>query len=318
VRIRTASPGALKAFRVLVVAGAVVAYALAMLGSWTRINSAGMTCPDWPLCNGAVVPVLHGGVVLEWSHRLLAFCETFVVAGLVVVGLRLRSAIPVLAKLLLALVAVFALQVLLGGATIALANSPLSVMLHWGAAMLLLTTLITLAAVIFTYDPRSAAPAFARRRGTAAVALAAAWAFAAMSAGAYVSSSGAGLACASVPGCGAGFLGHTGPQMLQMTHRLLAVGLFFFALLAAAVLPRAERRATTALRIAIVLIALQITLGVLNVLWLLPTALREAHAANAVATFLVLVVATVLSSLDVAAAAAPSDVAPSRAAPVLG
>ncbi|MFN2461715.1 MAG: heme A synthase [Candidatus Velthaea sp.] len=307
-RVRSATPRALKTVRVLVVTGAVVAYALAMLGSWTRINSAGMTCPDWPLCNGAVVPVLHGGVVLEWLHRLLAFCETFVVGGLVAVGLRLRSAIPVLGKLLLALVAVFTLQVLLGGATIALANSPLSVMMHWGAAMLLLTVLVTLAVVVFTYDPRTAAPVFAGRRGTAALALASAWAFAAMCVGAYVSSSGAGLACVSVPGCGPGLLGDTVPQTLQMTHRLLAAGLFVFALLSAAVLPPAERRSGIALRVAIVLIALQITLGVLNVLWSLPTALREAHAANAIATFLVLVVATVLSSLDVAEAAALSDV----------
>jgi heme a synthase len=311
--MRTAARGALTAFRVLVVVGAVVAYGLAMLGSWTRINLAGMTCPDWPLCHGAVVPVLHGGVVLEWSHRMLAFCETFVVAGLVLLGLRLRAAVPVLAKLVPALIAVFALQVLLGGVTIALANSPLSVMLHWGAAMLLLTVLTWLAVVAFTYDPRAAAPVFARRRGSGALAVASGLAFITMCAGAYVSSSGAGLACPGVPGCGEGLLGHTGPQMLQMTHRLLAVGLLLFALVVAGAFPPAERRAAIALRVAVVLIALQITLGVLNVVWLLPTALRETHAANAVATFLVLVVATVLSSLDAGEAAVLSDV-PSRAA----
>ena len=175
--------------------------------------------------------------------------------------------------------------------------------------MLLLTVLTWLAVVAFTYDPRAARPVFARRRGSAALALASALAFATMCAGAYVSSSGAGLACAGVPGCGAGFFGHTGPQMLQMTHRLLAVGLFVFALVCAGAFPPAERRAAIALRIAIVLIALQITLGVLNVVvWLLPTALREAHAANAVATFLVLVVATVLSTFGAGEAAALSHV----------
>jgi heme A synthase len=291
--------------------GAVVAYALAMLGSWTRINVAGMTCPDWPLCNGAVVPVLHGGVVLEWSHRMLAFGETFVVAGLVVAGLRLRSAIPVLGKLVPALVAVFALQVLLGGATIALANSPLSVMLHWGAAMLLLAVLTWLAVVAFTYDPGTGVPVFARRHGTAALALASGLAFAAMCAGAYVSSSGAGLACAGVPGCGPGFLGYSVPQMLQMTHRLLAAALFLVTLVFAGVFPPAERRAAVALRIAVGLIVLQAALGMLNVLWSLPTVLQEAHAATAVATFLVLVVATALSSLGAGEAAVLSDV-PSR------
>ena len=288
----------MKTFRALVIAGAVVACVLAMLGSWTRINGAGMTCPDWPLCRGAVVPVLHGGVVLEWLHRLLAFFETFVVAGLILTGLRLRAAIPALGGMLVALAAVFVLQVLLGGATIFLANSPLSVMVHWGAAMLLLAVLASLAVVAFASDPRQTAPAFAWRRGTVPLLIATGCAFAAMCAGAYVSSSGAGLACPSVPGCGPAFLGQTSPQALQMTHRFLAAALVLFAVAAAAMLPRAGRRATAALRVALVLLALQIALGVFNVLWLLPTGLREAHAANAIATFLGFVIATVFASLE--------------------
>ena len=294
---KTAAP-ALSAFRALAVAGALVAFGLAMLGSWTRINQAGMTCPDWPLCHGAVVPVLQGGVVLEWLHRMLAFIETFVVAALVVIGLRLRSAIPALGGMLLALAAVFVLQVLLGGATIFLANSPLSVMFHWGAAMLLLAALSSLAVVAFAYDAGQAAPTFAWRRGTVPLLIAAGWAFAAMCAGAYVSSSGAGLACPSVPGCGPALFGQTIPQALQMTHRFLAAVLVVFAVAAFALVPRSQGRATAALRVALVLLAAQIVLGVLNVLWLLPTALREAHAANAVATFLGFVVATVFASLE--------------------
>lgn len=288
----------MRLFRALVIAGTLVAFALAMLGSWTRINVAGMTCPDWPLCRGAVVPVLHGGVVLEWAHRLLAFVETFVVAGIVMTGLRLRSSIRPLGRLLVALVAVFVLQVLLGGVTIKFANSPLSVMFHWGAAMLLLTVLCSLVVVAFTYDTRRTPSPRDGRRGTMPLATAAVCAFFTMCAGAYVSTSGAGLACPSVPGCGTTFLGDTVPQTLQMTHRLLAAALVLFAVAAAALLPAYQRRATVALRVALVLLALQITLGVLNVVWLLPTALREAHAANAVATFLAFVSATVLASLE--------------------
>jgi heme a synthase len=276
----------------------LVAFALAMLGSWTRINGAGMTCPDWPLCHGEVVPVLRGGVVLEWFHRLLAFIETFVVASLVIIGVRLRSKIPALGGMLAALAAVFVLQVLLGGATIFLANSPLSVMFHWGTAMLLLAVLVSLAVVAFVYDADQAAPAFARREGTAPLFITTGWAFITMCAGAYVSTSGAGLACLSVPGCGPTFFGGTIPQALQMTHRFLAAALVLFAITAAVLLPRSRRRPTVTLRIALVLLTLQIVLGVLNVLWLLPTPLREAHAANAIAAFLAFVVATVFASLE--------------------
>jgi len=288
----------MRAFRALALCGTIVAYALAFLGSWTRINAAGMTCPDWPLCRGAIVPALHGGVVLEWSHRLTAALETAVVAAVIVAGLRLRTKIPALGFLLFALGGIFALQVGLGGATIFLANSPLSVMLHWGTAMLLIAVLCTLTIVAFSYSERSgeSAPRFGGR-GTAPLIAAAVCAFATMCAGAFVSSSGAGLACPSFPDCGPALLGQTVPQALQMTHRLLAGTLVVFAILALLSLPRGYYAAAVTLRIALGLLALQIVLGSLVVVWQMPTALRAAHAANAVATFLAFTIAAVLASL---------------------
>src|SRR5579872_4394196 len=288
----------MKTFRVLAVAGALVACTVALLGSWTRINQAGMTCPDWPLCHGAVVPILHGGVVLEWTHRLLAGCETFIVAALIAVGWRLRSSIRNLSGLLIALGAVFVLQVLLGGATIFLKNGPLSVMFHWGTAMLLLAILTSLVIVAFAFDPARPGSLEFTWRATGLLPFVALCAFITMCAGAYVSSSGAGLACLSVPGCGPSFLGENAPQALQMTHRILAATLALFAVAALVVHPGRLAASTRALRVAVILLALQITLGVLNVLWLLPTALREAHAANAVAVFLAFVAAMVLASLE--------------------
>lgn len=287
-----------RTFRALVVLGTIVAYGGAMMGSWTRITGAGMSCPDWPLCHGAVVPVLHGGVVPEWLHRLLALVETLVVASVVATGLRLRAAIPALRGMLAALGAVFVLQVLLGAATIALANSPLSVTLHWANAMLLLAVFTSLTIVAFAYDPRRAAPVLGWHPGTVPLLITSGWAFVLMCVGAYVSSSDAGLACPSVPGCGPALLGQTVPQAAQMIHRFLAGGLVLLAITAAAVLPVTLRRARAVMRVALILLALQITLGVLNVLWSLPTALREAHAANAIATFLGFVAATVAASLE--------------------
>jgi heme A synthase len=295
--VRSGQDYVVRTFRALVLAGAFVAFALAMLGSWTRINGAGMTCPDWPLCRGSVVPALHGGVVLEWLHRLLAFFETFVVAALVVTGLRLRMAIPAFGPIVLVLAAVFVLQVLVGGATIFLANSPLSVMIHWGTATLLLAVLGWLAVAAFAPDPPVASQPSPSEHGVGPLSAATGWAFVTMCVGAYVSSSGAGLACLSVPGCGPGFFGETIPQALQMTHRFFAASLVAFAVAAAIVLPPSRVRATVALRVALVLLALQIALGVLTVVWSLPPALREAHAVNAIATFLAFVLATALASL---------------------
>jgi len=285
-----------KAFRAFTLTGAILAYALAALGSWTRINAAGMTCPDWPACRGAVVPVLEGGVVLEWMHRALALVVTLVVLAVVIVGVRVRKRIPGVVPLLIVLGAAMVIQVLLGGVTIFAANSPPSVTLHWGTAMLLLAALTSL--VVMSFTNGDGAATLEPRPGTWPLLVVCAWALAAMCAGAYVSSSGAGFACTALPGCGPTFLGQTGPQMLHMLHRILAAGLVVLALAAAAIVPGSARRATLALRAGLGLLALQIVLGILNVALAMPPLLREAHAVNAVATFLAFVVGAVLASLE--------------------
>jgi heme A synthase len=283
-------------FRGFAVTSAVLAFAIAVLGSWVRINGAGLTCPDWPLCHGEIVPSLHGGVVLEWSHRLVAFLESFVVLGAIVTGFRERKRIAGVTPALLALGVIFAIQVALGGATVILSNSPLSVMLHWGMGMALLATLTALAVLSIV------APADRPLRGSdaaPALFLTAGFAFVTMCLGAYVSSSYAGLACATFPACDGSLLGHGSAQMLQMSHRIAAgafalVAVFATGLTFASATPRVRAFALAG----VALIVVQIGLGAANVIWQLPTAMREAHAANAGATFLAFVVAAVLATLE--------------------
>jgi len=285
-------------FRAFSLAAAIAAFALAVLGSWIRINGAGMTCPDWPLCHGAVVPVLDGGVLLEWSHRMVALLEGVLVLGAIVTGWRARREIAGVTPILWALGGIFIVQVALGAGTVAVANSPWSVVAHWGMGMLLLAVLTALAIVAVIGPRPSAKPA---QNGLfPLLALTAAGAFVAMCAGAYVSSSGAGLACSSLPGCEPGSWNGTTPaEGAQMAHRVLA-GIFF--LIATVVAYWASLGTTARVRIAALcayaLIVLQVMLGMANVVWQLPLGLREAHAANAAATFIAFVCAIVFAALD--------------------
>jgi len=294
----------------------MLAFAIAVLGSWVRINGAGLTCPDWPLCHGSLVPSLQGGVVLEWSHRLVAFVEGFVVIGAIVTGLRCRKEIAGVTPALVALGAIFALQVSLGGATVFLANSPLSVMLHWGMGMALLADLTVLAVLaILAPAPRAGAVSARAESAAPALGIAAAFAFVTMCVGAYVSSSYAGLACTGVPACDGSLFGHDLAQHVQMAHRVLAA---LFALVAVVALAAAfaakngSRGVRAFALLGTALVAAQVALGIANVVWRLPIALREAHAANAGATFLAFVIAAVLASLAPYRAAAPAT-APGRA-----
>ncbi len=284
-------------FRALSLAAAVGAFLLAVLGSWVRIEGAGMTCPDWPLCHGALVPSLAGGVIFEWSHRLVALIEGVLVLAALWTGWRARKTVAGVTPVLGFIGAVFVVQVALGGLTVALSNSPWSVVVHWGTAMLFLAGLTALA-ILAVVAPRRIAIRHSVLGGLLAACVA--LAFVVMCAGSYVSSSGAGLACSALPSCeGGSWTGSSPDQIAQMAHRLAAFALFAVATVvayAAALGTTARVRVATLFGYA--LIVLQIMLGFANVAWSLPTLLREAHAANACATYLAFLAALVFAAID--------------------
>src|ERR1035437_1457135 len=293
-------------FRALSLTAAVSAFLLAVLGSWVRINGAGMTGPDWPLCRHALVPALDGAVALEWSHRLLAVIVGVVALGALWTGWQARRRIGGVTLALAFTAAVYTVQVALGGLTVALSNTPWSVVVHWGTAMMLLAGLTALALLAIVAPHR----VIVRHSVMGAVlAACAGLAFLTMLAGSYVSSSGAGLACSTLPACdGGSWTGSDAAQLAQMVHRWIAAGFFGLATVAAYMAAfGTTARVRVATLFAYALVVLQVMLGFANVAWQLPTLLREAHAANACAAFVAFVAALVFAAVDgtVAVAAAP-------------
>ncbi len=39
-------------------------------GAIVRLTSSGLGCPDWPLCDGGVVPASAGHQLIEYTNRL--------------------------------------------------------------------------------------------------------------------------------------------------------------------------------------------------------------------------------------------------------
>ena len=271
------------------IAAAIVGFGAVLLGSWTRINGAGMTCPDWPLCHGKLIPSMADGTIWEWTHRLFAFSTAPLVAIVAYLAFRLRRRAPMLDPLVIAVAALFLIQVLLGAATVKLGNSPISVVLHWGTAMAFIASLVAIA-VITTIPERADEPS-ATHAVTAVPALLLATtiaAFLTMCVGAYVSSSGAGLACLTLPGCAGHVLVTQPAQQVQMLHRTFAAMTFLLSVITTIVVflrePSARIRGAAALGFA--LLCTQVLLGLMNVALRLPTDLREAHAANAALLFI--------------------------------
>lgn len=294
----------------LALAADLVALMTVVLGSWTRINGAGLTCPDWPLCHGQLIPSMSDGTIWEWTHRLLACLVAPLVVALVAVAWPQRRRSPFIRPTLAAIVTLFFVQVLLGAETVRLANSPLSVVLHWATAMALIASLSAMAVFAWTFErSRGFVLQSARLSNLPAVALglAAAVAFLTMCIGAYVSSSGAGLACLTIPGCVGSVVVYTPGQDVQMLHRIAAAATLIAAAaaLAFAWAYPASRRTRGTVALGVGLVSLQVLLGLLNVALRLPVDLREAHAVNAALTFLTFFVASIFATLDAFPSAEP-------------
>jgi len=272
-------------FRILSLTSVSAAFLAAVLGSWVRINGAGLTCPDWPLCRGAVVPALTGGVVLEWTHRLIALVLSVLVVATLIAAWRERNRIAFVRVVAMLTTAIFFVQVLLGALTVRLANNPPSVAIHWATGMALLALLVVLA-ILSSVEPRIGTARTDKSDGLT-------WALGALVLFGYCTMD-AGSMLATLHG-----------PLAMTVHRAIAGSTFILASIvtawAAVVAPVRTRGVVFG---AFALLIVQIMLGLANVAFSLPTLLREAHAINATAFFVLSVCALASRLLDGATARA--------------
>lgn len=89
-------PKAQKRMSVGIFALAIAVLGLMALGSATRVMNAGLSCPDWPLCYGQVLPQqqMNLQVFLEWFHRLVATSIGMGTIALLGLSLWFRASLP--------------------------------------------------------------------------------------------------------------------------------------------------------------------------------------------------------------------------------
>lgn len=279
------------AIRRVAVAAAILTYALIVLGALVRSTNSGLSCPDWPTCYGhwlltpeqfARIPdtgYTYGQVMLEWVHRLIAgvFLGPLVLAlvGLIFWRRRERAGLLAAAGVLVGLLL---FQKILGGVTVLDRNSPWSVALHLGNAMLVLATILWIA-VRAGGPERSGVPAVLAPMAGATWLLV----LGAITSAAIVAKSGAALACSSWPLCdGALIPDLADPNVrINFTHRLLA-GVAALALVVLAVRARAADVTPSLGRLATLaaaLVLVEVALGAVTVWAEIATPLAVLHQA---------------------------------------
>ena len=241
------------------------------LGGFVRAMEAGLGCPDWPTCHGALNPpstLAWGALKLAWiehSHRLWASVLIVLIVALAIAARASKQPRNVRLVSYWMVPAVLS-QAVLGAIVVWLKLHAESVTLHLAGALSILALAVYVALHAVGRGRATHGPATPGLAGLALVTLGVT--LAQMLLGSAVTGHGAGLAYGTFPSFNGRVLPGTVENIqeaLQIAHRLTAYAIVVLVVL----LYRRARRAETLVRraaaAAVALTGVQIALGALNV-----------------------------------------------------
>ncbi|WED44626.1 COX15/CtaA family protein [Legionella cardiaca] len=301
----------------------ILALFVVMLGAYTRLTDAGLGCPDWPGCYGHMVlpngqnelhsaqskypqiPIEAGKAWTEMAHRYaagtLAMLIFFIVTSVLwrrIQGVKLPWQLP------LALIILVLFQAALGMWTVTLKLLPVVVMGHLLGGIIIFSCLSCMRLQWSTVTP-TYLPHWRVWIGLGALIV-----FLQIALGGWVSSNYAGIACVGFPQCNGqwlptlhfsqgfnlfspvgenyqgGLLDNDIRMTIQYIHRLGAIitALYVFVLSFLCLIKSERKSLRYFALLAIALLITQFSLGVANVVYLLPLWVAVAH--NGVAALL--------------------------------
>ncbi len=274
----------------------VLTWAQIAFGALVRAKQAGLSCPDWPLCHGALVPNLKlTGVVYEYGHRVFAG----VVSLLYLVGAASGWRDPTLRQrfrgIFLGLGVLLLVQAIFGGLTVLLVDKSAGIArpATWTVASHLILgntfaalSLITALRLREIDTPELATTASLPRWVSP---LAIAWTFSLlgqMLVGGTIAGSLQGLACAEFPTCNGGvwFPNFDGYVAVQLLHRCNAYCLVVVGWSLSWLLRGSGRLGLVANGLAWLILA-QVSLGAMNIWSQLKPHVTTAHSLVAALLF---------------------------------
>lgn len=277
----------------------VVTYFLIALGGTVRATDSGLSCPDWPLCDGKAFAYGSYHIFLEQFHRYVASIVSILIV-LLFVGALLwarKNRNILIPTLLLPIFLI--IQIVLGGLTVLMKLPPEIITAHLGTALIIFALIITVAVMAGQAAPRREHIEKTRKFARLAM-INAVLVYFLMLSGSYVVGSGAALACPGWPICSPApwaIVNHLAD--INVLHRIFAtvVGLVIIWTLISAWLRRkvAPGQAWVAVAAAI-LFVVQSIVGGLIVLLNQPAFVAGLHLALATAVWGSLVLLAALAA----------------------
>jgi len=266
------------------------------LGGYVRQSGAGLACPDWPGCYGQFAPPTQfEGTLIEMSHRWVASIVGFLTLALAIRAFQAKRVAPYTWRLAFIAGLTVLTQVVLGAIVVAVELKPQLVTAHLFLAFVFSGLLVSIIHTeahrtgLLAPHPSSNIPHSPRWLLAGAVLT-----LVVSLMGAFIGSAGAALGCASWPLCNTSIV-PTGDwkAWLGFAHRLLALALV--VLLASNTWRlRSNPPRRTALRFshwAAALALMQIGIGALNPILLVPTPVAVTHLVVGTCIWLLMIAA---------------------------
>lgn len=256
-------------FQRLLLVTIAATFILVVIGGTVRATDSGLGCPDWPACNGSLIPKMEKHTLIEYSHRTAASIVGVLFLGVTFFAFKTERKRPLVFWLAFSAGALLLAQIILGGVTVKKELPAGIVAAHLAVAMAFMGVMITTATIsLMRSAGRTAVAGATDTAFTRMVALAAATAFATLVLGSYISGTDASLACSGWPLCNGSLIpGGDSAVGLHFLHRLLA-GLLGILLLGATYLAFVEgrpKRMRSLMLIACAVYAVQAIVGAANI-----------------------------------------------------
>lgn len=264
-----------------------------LFGPLVRATNSGLACPDWPLCFGRVLPPAEFRIWMEVGHR---FYSGGIALVLLYLGFYVMKSSELRKNFALEIVfasTVIFIQIILGALTVTKLLDPTTVNLHLLNAVLFLLTVVTIylksRTLLKEENFSFRITSLFTSNGILGLFIFL-LVYYQLYMGGRVSSNYAGLVCPDWPLCQGSWVPKPfiGPIRYHVEHRFMAyfllvlvLGKFVWAYLKGN--DKKEKILVTAL---LFFCGLQIFLGIINVLWRIPTLLTAVHTANGVAFLL--------------------------------